>query len=161
MDALEESARKIERAYPQHAERCAALTRRLQDAVAGLPPVPAGPVHGSFKISHVFDAGGRVAFIDFDGAGIGDPTYDVGRFLAHLAVAGLNSKTDGESIEQAVRAFRDAYGQGVPWGWPDERVRWYTAALLLSSQAYKCVKRMVPERVDAILRCAEAWFPQR
>jgi hypothetical protein len=160
LEDLEASTRKLVRAYPQHAERCLALQDRLMAAAARLPHVPPAPVHGSFKISHIFDVDGRVAFIDFDGAGLGDPTYDVGRFLAHLAVAGLASKTDAESIERALDRFRTAYAAGVPWGWPDERVRWYTAALLISSQAYKCVKRMVPERVDAILRCADTWFPQ-
>jgi aminoglycoside phosphotransferase (APT) family kinase protein len=121
--------------------------------------VPPAPVHGSFKISHVFDAGGQVAFIDFDGAGIGDPTYDVGRFLAHLTVAGIESKSDDDILRRAVDSFRTAYAAAVPWGWADARVRWYTAALLVSSQAYKCVKRMVPDRVEAILGAAERWFP--
>jgi hypothetical protein len=160
LEELAASSAKIERAYPQYATRVAALRQRLQAAVPSLPAVPAGPVHGSFKISHVFDVGGRVAFIDFDGAGIGDPTYDVGRFLAHLAVAGLNSKTDAETIGRAVERFRTSYSAGVPWGWQAVRVHWYTAALLLSSQAYKCVKRMAPERVGAILGAAEAWFPE-
>jgi len=159
LEELAASSAKIERAYPQFAARIASLRQRLQAAVPSLPPVPAGPVHGSFKISHVFDVGGQAAFIDFDGAGIGDPTYDVGRFLAHLAVAGLNSKAEADTIAAAVERFRTAYRAGVPWGWPAARVHWYTAALLLSSQAYKCVKRMAPERVGAILSAAEAWFP--
>ncbi len=159
LEELTASSLKIERAYPQFAARVAALRQRLAAAAPGLPPVPPAPVHGSFKTSHIFDAEGQVAFIDFDGAGLGDPTYDVGRFFAHLAVAGLGSKTETEAIDAAVTAFGAAYGAGVPWGWPDRRVRWYTSALLLSSQAYKCVKRMAPERVDAILTAAEAWFP--
>jgi hypothetical protein len=156
---LAASARKIARAYPDLAPRVQALCDRLVTMAPELPAVPAGPVHGSFKASHIFDADGQVAFIDFDGAGIGDPTYDVGRFMAHLAVAGLNSKTDASVIQAAVAAFAAAYGDTVPWGWPADRVRWYTAALLVSSQAYKCVKRMVPDRVEAILACAEAWLP--
>lgn len=159
IEALRESAAKIQKAYPQYRDRCQALVDRLLGAVPDLEAVPPGPVHGSFKISHIFDADGRVAFIDFDGAGIGDPTYDVGRFVAHLAVAGLNSKTDADTIERAVQRFAAAYGAGVPWGWPARRVAWYTSALLVSSQAYKCVKRMVPERAEAILRAAETWFP--
>jgi hypothetical protein len=159
LEELQASTRKIARAHPQFAGRVEALSRRLTDAVAHLPAVPAAPVHGSFKISHVFDVGGRVAFIDFDGAGIGDPTYDIGRYLAHLAVAGLQSKTDADGIARAFERFRDAYAAGVSWDWPEQRVRWYTAALLLSSQAYKCVKRMVPGRVEAILAAAESWFP--
>lgn len=159
IEELLASAAKLQKAYPQYRERCQALLDRLLTAVSDLEAVPPGPVHGSFKISHIFDAEGQVAFIDFDGAGLGDPTYDVGRFLAHLAVAGLSSKTDGETIERAVQRFATAYGAVVPWGWPARRVRWYTSALLLSSQAYKCVKRMVPERVEAILGAAETWFP--
>ena len=76
-------------------------------------------------------------------------------------MAGLNSKTDAEGIAGAVERFRAAYSSVVPWPWPEARVRWYTSALLLSSQAYKCVKRMVPDRVEAILRAAEDWFPPR
>jgi hypothetical protein len=161
LEELEASTRKISRAYPQFASRCRTLHERLLSALPRLEPVPSAPVHGSFKISHIFDADGDVAFIDFDGAGLGDPTYDVGRYLAHLAVAGLNSKTDQESIAVAVERFRDAYAAAVPWGWPEMRVRWYTAALLLSSQGYKCVKRMVPDRVETILAAAESWFPAR
>lgn len=159
LQELAASSRKIARAYPHLAPRVQALHDRLVAQAAGLTPVPPGPVHGSFKSSHIFDAGGQVAFIDFDGAGIGDPTYDVGRFVAHLAVAGLNSKTDAGAIEAAVDAFARAYDATVPWGWPEDRVRWYTAALLVSSQAYKCVKRMVPDRVEAILAAAELWAP--
>ena len=91
IDALVRVDREDRAAYPADAARFAALQARLLAAVPGLPAVPPAPVHGSFKISHVFDAGGQVAFIDFDGAGIGDPTYDVGRFLAHLTVAGHRS----------------------------------------------------------------------
>jgi hypothetical protein len=159
IDALVHSTDKIARAYPAAAARSAALQARLLAAAPGLPTVPLAPVHGSFKISHVFDAGGQVAFIDFDGAGIGDPTYDVGRFLAHLTVAGLETKTGDGTLRRAVDGFRAAYAAAVPWGWPEARVRWYTAALLVSSQAYKCVKRMVPGRVEAILGAAEGWFP--
>lgn len=157
---LASSAAKIVKADPNLGPRVEALRARLVAAVPGLPPVPEAPVHGSFKISHVFDAGGTVAFIDFDGAGLGDPTYDVGRFFAHLAVAGLASKTDAEAVHAAMRTFQTAYAEAVPWGWPDARVRWYTSALLLSSQAYKCVKRLSPERLSAILTAAEEWFPQ-
>jgi hypothetical protein len=159
LEELHESSRKICKAYPEHAARCQALEHRLSAAAADLPHVPVAPVHGSFKVSHFFDVGGEVAFIDFDGAGLGDPTYDVGRFVAHLAIAGLNSKTDADSIQEALQHFRDRYAARVPWEWPEIRVRWYTSALLVSSQAYKCVKRMVPGRVDAILRLAEEWFP--
>jgi len=158
---LRRSCARIANAYPQFRHRGAALERGLLQAVPGLPAVPSAPVHGSFKISHIFAVGGQVAFIDFDGAGLGDPTYDVGRFLAHLAVAGLNSKTEAETVAAAYERFRAAYAAGVPWEWPEARVRWYTSALLLSSQAYKCVKRLVPDRVGAILGAAEAWFPGR
>ena len=159
IDALAESTAKLARAYPADAARCAALQARLLAAVPALPAVPAAPVHGSFKMSHVFDAGGQVAFIDFDGAGIGDPTYDVGRFLAHLYVAALDAHTEPATLERAIDSFRVAYAAQVPWGWAAERVRWYAAALLVSSQAYKCVKRMAPERVEAILAAAESLLP--
>jgi hypothetical protein len=159
LEELAASTAKIARAYPAHAARAEALAARLSAAVPGLEPVPQAPVHGSFKVSHIFAIDAGVAFIDFDGAGLGDPTYDVGRFLAHLAVAGLESEAEAAGVAAAFARFRDAYGTAVPWGWPEKRVRWYTSALLLSSQAYKCVKRLVPGRVEAILGAAESWCP--
>jgi len=63
-------------------------------------------------------------------------------------------------VQAAMRNSETAYAAAVPWGWPDARVRWYTSALLLSSQAYKCVKRLSPSRLLAILAAAEEWFPQ-
>jgi len=116
-------------------------------------------VHGSFKSSHLFEENGQLVLIDFDGAGLGDPIYDVGRFLARVVAGGAHSLASEETIRAILERFQQSYRQGVPWGWPETRVRWSTCAHLIGSQVYKSVKRANTERVAATLRVAGDWLP--
>jgi thiamine kinase-like enzyme len=144
--------------HPQHRADVERLTAALCAAVPRLPDVPRVPVHGSFKSGHLFEADGRLVLIDCDGAGLGDPIYDVGTFVAQLAAAESQPGADAASMRAARHDFRAAYAAGVPWGWPEARVRWYTSLHLLAGRAYAGVKRMAPRRFRTALRCAEAWL---
>ena len=156
---LERAAARIVAAYPSLAPQCAEVAHRLLDCAPRLPGAVVAPVHGSFKSGHVLVDDGRVAIIDFDGAGLGDPLYDVGRYLARLDLAGAKSAAARSAIDAAAARFREFYAAAVPWGWPEMRVRWYTSAHLVASQAQKNVKRMAPRRVRSTLQRAEKWFP--
>jgi aminoglycoside phosphotransferase (APT) family kinase protein len=156
---LQQAVRRIAARYPGAGARCERLSRQLQDTAPRLPEVPLVPVHGSFKSGHILHDNDHVTIIDFDGAGLGDPMYDVGRYIARLEILGLASPAAKRATQQAIANFRRTYAAGVPWGWPDLRARWYTSAHLVSSQAHKSVKRMAPELVEATLDCAERWLP--
>lgn len=149
----------LTRAYPEHSEVCSQITQKLLTLARTLPSMPVTPVHGSFKSSHMFEVDEGLVLIDFDGAGLGDPLYDVGRFLARVVAGGSHTAAEEETIRTTLLTFQKSYEQGVPWGWPEERVRWSTCAHLIGSQVYKSVKRANVERVAATLRIAEAWLP--
>jgi phosphotransferase family enzyme len=157
---LQEAVAEIGKSYPEHREACLRLGRRLSAAAPGLPTVPLRPVHGSFRSNRLIEVRGRTAMVDFDRAGMGDPVYDLGSFQAHLLAASVEGKAEPELVESACRALRAEYEPLVHWGWPEERVLWYTCARLITSHVYKRARRGHSERIPALLRCAEQMFPE-
>jgi aminoglycoside phosphotransferase (APT) family kinase protein len=152
---MRQSAQAISRAFPDHAPRCAALGQKLEAAAAKLGPGPLTPVHASFKFSHIFAAAKGVAFIDFDGANLGDPGYDLGRFMAHLYKLQAHGKIAPAAAERTVENFCASYNRAASAPLPQERINWFAASHLLSSQIYKSVKRMDPRSVGKLLEMAE------
>jgi hypothetical protein len=149
----------IARTFPDYAEPCAAVGQKLLDAAAQLGPGAVTPVHASFKFSHIFATKKGIAFIDFDGANLGDPGYDLGRFIAHLYKMQASGKIDPEVAEQTITNFCDSYNRAAASPVPQERINWFAASHLVSSQVYKAVKRMGPEQVGKLLQIADRLCP--
>lgn len=147
---LRERVEIISRTFPQVAERCAAVQKRLTKCADDLGRRVLTPVHGSFKFSHTFAGGGQVALIDFDGANLGDPAYDLGHFVAHLRGMEAAGKVAGEVAEKTVENFCTAYHEETAFSLSRERIMWFAASLIMSSQIYRMVKRSykVVERYD-------------
>ena len=68
-----------------------ALLDRLGELAAALPPDPVVPAHHDFRPAQVLLHGGRVGFIDFDGAAMAEPALDLGRFRAKLRDIGISA----------------------------------------------------------------------
>jgi len=152
---LKKSVKAISRAYPEVAERCRTLYEKLLGASLKLGPIPATPVHGSFKFSHIFLSNDRIAFIDVDGATCGDPAYDMGRFIAYLYKMQAAGKLSPPVVERAIANFCRSYQDTAVTHVPQTRINWYSTALLLSSEIYKVVKRNNPARLEALLMAVE------
>ncbi|MDZ7291886.1 MAG: aminoglycoside phosphotransferase family protein [candidate division KSB1 bacterium] len=145
--------------FPRHAESTQAVGQKLLAAAAQLGPGPVTPLHASFKFSHIFVTAKGIAFIDFDGANLGDPGYDLGRFIAHLYKMVANWKIDPEVSERAVANFCQSYNRAATSTLPPERIDWFAAAHLVSSQVYKSVKRMDTTAVKKLLKIADRLCP--
>jgi thiamine kinase-like enzyme len=145
--------------YPDHADRCSAMHERLRAQVELLGSEQRTPVHGSFKFSHIFLGDGRVSFIDFDGATLGDPTYDVGRFIAHVAEMQASSKMPAMIAEQTMHRFTSGYLDNTALPMSEDRIRWFTASLIVSSQVAKAVKRFDPALIGKLMTLAESIAP--
>jgi aminoglycoside phosphotransferase (APT) family kinase protein len=117
-------------------------------------------VHGSFKFSHIFLADAGVAFIDFDGASLGDPGYDLGRFIAHLQEMKATRRLPAPVADAAVEGFSAGYRRGSRHEVSERRIRWYAASHILCSQIYKGVKRFDPGPAEALFPLAEEVCPQ-
>lgn len=145
--------------FPDHAERCSEMHERLLTQIDRLGPEQRTPVHGSFKFSHIFVGDGQIAFIDFDGATLGDPTYDVGRLVAHLAEMQASSKMPAAIAEQTIDRFTRGYLDNTALPMSEDRIRWYSASLIVSSQVAKAVKRFDPGLIGKLLTLAESIAP--
>jgi len=145
----------IARTFSDHAARSKLVGEKLLAAAEKFGPGPITPVHASFKFSHIFAAKKGVTFIDFDGACLGDPGYDVGRFIAHLYKMKANWKIDPEVADQTMANFCAAYNRAAASPLPPERSNWFAASHLLASQVYKSVKRMDASLIGKLLKIAD------
>jgi len=116
-------------------------------------------VHASFKFSHIFESEKGIAFIDFDGANIGDPGYDVGRFLSRFYRMKAFHKISPRLAKQSIRNFREAYNQLANKPMSQKRINWFTASHLVSSDIYKLVKRADPVNLSKLLHLADQLCP--
>ena len=107
----------------RHALRDDAAGRRLlADAVRGLGPFaeswrPSGVAHNDFYDDQMLALpDGRVALVDFEEAGPGDPMLDVGNFLAHLRwTASFGRKRRTDASTEYCDALRDASLRRFGW----------------------------------------------
>ena len=98
------------------------LRKSLRTATRRLDPFveswrPSGLAHNDFYDDQMLELpGGRIALVDFEEVGPGDPMLDVGNFLAHLRIQGrLGSDSVSEATGAYHAAFRGASLDRLPW----------------------------------------------
>lgn len=116
------------------------------------------PVHGDFHCNQVLADGERIAILDFDLFGHGDPLHDVARFLSRFETYAQDLLA-AEDVRAAQEAFLWSYSILVPWKVDRRRLGWWKAALLVNRQVLKGVKKLSdagPDRVSVLLGTARA-----
>lgn len=156
---VQEAVLAISQTFPQVAEHCKAVGEKLLERAATLGPWPLTPVHASFKFSHIFMTPRGVAFIDFDSANLGDPGYDLGRFIAHLYKMKAGFKLAPEAANETIASFITGYNEAAARPLPRERIQWFAASHVLGSQVYKAVKRLDADLVNKLLKTAALLCP--
>jgi Ser/Thr protein kinase RdoA (MazF antagonist) len=87
---------------------------RLTAAVSALPD-PGLPVHFDYASADVLvPDDGPTVVVDFDDAGMGDPSYDVANFEAALALRGWRRAGNADCYAAATAAFEAGYEQWAP-----------------------------------------------
>jgi aminoglycoside phosphotransferase (APT) family kinase protein len=99
------------------------------------------PVHGDFHCNQVLVRDDRVAIIDFDLCGRGDPLHDVARFLSRFR-AYARGRLSADVFDRAQESFLSTYEILVPWTVDRRRLAWWMAVLLVNRQALKAVKKL-------------------
>lgn len=90
------------------------LGNELQAALLSLPD-PGRPVHYDYYHSQVVaPARGPTTVLDLDEAGMGDPSFDVAHFDAHLDLLALRRFGDPAAHSGARRAFHAGYERSAP-----------------------------------------------
>ena len=118
--------RRAKRSFIHNVRDGGAALRSLKDAARSLDPFvrswrPVGIAHNDFYDDQMLVLrDGRIALVDFEEAGPGDPMLDVGNFLAHLRWAshfGRKRRTDGSGAYY--RLFREAALDRLRWSEKD------------------------------------------
>jgi aminoglycoside phosphotransferase (APT) family kinase protein len=115
-------------AFPTLAKRAQEVARRLSISLVE-EPAPCLPIHGDFNPTQVLLSGDKLAILDLDRAGQGDPAFDLGNFLSHLERDALAGRISPARLEKAKDALLQGYRPGFD---PDlvARTDLYTAARL-------------------------------
>jgi aminoglycoside phosphotransferase (APT) family kinase protein len=111
-------------------------------------------LHGSFRLSHIMETPGGIAFIDVDGANTGDPGVDLGRFLAHLRRLEAQGSIAPATADATAREFCRGYRADAPVPVSDERIGWATAVHIISGGLDKALRRMNAGMLAALTRAA-------
>jgi thiamine kinase-like enzyme len=155
VNKLQQYISALAKAFQQYAERCNTLHAKLQAVAAHLEPRAAAPIHASFKFSHTFLTNKGIAFIDFDGANLGDPGHDVGSFVAYLYKMAVEQKLRADVVEQTIASFCEAYNQAANSPISKKRSDWFSASHIIVSHIYKSIKRLDSQQLDQFLQVAE------
>lgn len=159
IEAMQRTVAAIKETLPNDAESCNSISQKLISLAALLEPATLTPVHGSFKFSHILSTEKGIAFIDFDGLNLGDPGYDVGRLIAHLYRLEATGKISRKLTNKTIQNFCESYNRIAAFPLSQERITWFAASHLVSSEIYKAVKRMYPDLLQKLLNIADRLCP--
>jgi aminoglycoside phosphotransferase len=145
---IRRTAEVIALARPELAEPA----RRLAGSLVTSWRLPeAGPVHlhGDAHPRNVLVDDGRLALIDLDQAGAGDPAADLGGVLARLRHERHLGRLDGVTAAALAGCLLDGYAEtgSVPTA---AALRWHTAAALLVERALRAVNRVIVPALPSI-----------
>ncbi len=97
--------RTTARARPEAADRIDALIAAMTD----LPEDRRTLVLGDFSPKNILVHGGGLVLLDFECAHAGDPAFDLGFFLSHLALKRIHKGLQDPADESRYRALLDAF----------------------------------------------------
>ncbi len=119
---LPRAYRRARRSFMHHIQDSRAALRSFNDATKALDPFirswhPSGIAHNDFYDDQMLLLGdGRIALVDFEEAGPGDPMLDVGNFLAHLQGAyHFGRKRENDARAAFCPVFRHAALERFRW----------------------------------------------
>ncbi len=71
-------------------------------------------IHGDFTPKNVLVRGGTPWVLDFEGAALGDPAYDVASLVNHLLLKAIHRPAHSAAYESCAAAFYGTYERVVP-----------------------------------------------
>jgi hypothetical protein len=159
---LDAIASFVSAVLPSRGSRVRSVTNALAALEERVPRTATG-IHGDFHPAQVLVRADGIVILDLDEATIGDPTTDLGTFLAHLS-SGVGAGNIPPSVAaEAAAALLDGYA-GVSGRLDRRRVdaATATALALLLPHPFRERAHDWPHRIDAMLDAIEcALAPRR
>ncbi len=117
---------------PHHSALFERLSRQLERLFEHIEiqDIPRALVHNALRLEQFLYDGNRLALLDFDAAGAGDPLYDVAEWLASLEYLALR-RPEFRPLLRWKQSFLEAYARSVPWAVEEERLLAYRLTALV------------------------------
>jgi hypothetical protein len=128
--SLEGIAKGLEALIPNEAGKFRSLTREISRCLANTATQKCS-IHGDFYANHVSVTDEGVAFLDLDKAAYGDPSSDLGNFLAHLELKALFGEMNTGQLEAERTALLAGYERESECTVPRDVLAIHTAAGLM------------------------------
>ena len=160
LDKVREVVDRLATSAPELAEAAQPLVGCLAGLARETDPDPVVPCHHDFRPAQVLLDGEGVSFVDFDGACMGEPALDLGRFRAKLRDTGISAfgpdasrgvegiERNLDLLDHLCEAFLTDYQQHAPVS--RERVLLWETCDLLTSLLHAWTKVLLP-RVEVRL----------
>lgn len=142
MAALQDAETIIGRAIPSFSRTLQRIVKNLILQSQGFGTRPLATLHHDLHLKNMYARSGKVALIDLDNLCLGDPLYDIGRFIASIHTYGLMQNLPERRVKQVNDAFVHAYRSHVPWEVPQQLVDWHVTTALIVKNAMRCAKRL-------------------
>lgn len=93
--------------------------------------IPRATIHGTFKLAQILCQADKLALVDFDSVGEGDPLYDIAEFAASLSFLRVTDGVSHAAIRESLDVLLEAYSRSVPWSCDTRRLAGYVVAFLI------------------------------
>lgn len=100
---------RVDPFYRQIAHRHSDLLPAIDRLIESLDNAICCLVHGDFSPKNLLVHEHGLALVDFEVGHFGDPAFDIGFFLSHLALKAIRAADDFPKYLTLITAFRDAY----------------------------------------------------
>jgi len=128
------------------------LMGRLREAAERVSFDEGAVIHGNlFGDQILCGADGRVGIVDWDDLSSGDPTYDVGRLIAHVIFVALASRRSPGEIEACIAALLGSYRAAGGPRLSAQSLGWHTAASLLMRGKISALRPLVDGWEDLLV----------
>lgn len=147
---------RARRSFKHHARNNTPALRQLEAAVSTLGPFvrswrPTHTAHNDFYDDQLIRLpNDKMALVDFEEAGPGDPLLDVGNFLAHLRWASRFGRSGrAESSGKLYRIFREAALSRFQWSRSDLALREAVCLFRICTNAIRRPQKEWQNRLEA------------
>jgi hypothetical protein len=122
--------RHLAEVYPQAARRYVDVLHVVEKRGSQFAGWTPGPTHRDFSPDHLIVDGNRLTGLDFDEFCQYDPLFDVGHFIAHLQLLGLEYFGSLHHFTSLVEIFKTSYAAGAK-EYSEDRLHLYQAITYL------------------------------
>ena len=148
LDKLHRQMAGLPRALPKLAAPFNAVVRRLEAASVGFSFPQDRPIHGNLFGDQVLYTEDGLGIVDWDDFSLGDPLYDVGRFVAHLVYVAGREGLPPSQVDACAEVFLSAYESRRGREVDRRRLNWHVTMQLLFRGKISSLRPLPPNWQD-------------